>query len=177
MKTCSIIKKTVTSLVSIWISYVFLISLTFKFTDDPETQHIFWTIWEWMSMTFWETIWNWFTNYWAYLIWTGELIISILLIIPVLMYIAKLLWLFKAKMVPEYLFALWGLWAVMIMSWAIFFHLFTPLGVEVNNDGGSLFRAAVSIWGLWLALFVTHFKNLFTMIKKIIEVMWFWKKM
>jgi len=31
------------------------------------------------------------------------------------------------------------------MAGAVFFHLFTPLGIEVNGDGGSLFRAAVSI--------------------------------
>jgi len=37
----------------------------------------------------------------------------------------------------------------MVMAGAAFFHLFTPLGVEVihegQSDGGSLFYAAVSI--------------------------------
>ena len=172
MKTYSVIKKVVTSFASIWISYVFLFSLTFKFSGDPETQNIFGTIWKWMTDTLWETIGNWFTNYWAYVIWSGELIISIFLLIPVRIIVIKMFWWLKSKMIPEYLFALWGLWAVMIMSWAIFFHLFTPLGIEVNGDGWSLFKAAVSIWVLGVALFVTYFKSLWEMITKIMTVSW-----
>ena len=33
-----------------------------------------------------------------------------------------------------------------VMTGAIGFHLFTPLGVDPNNDGGGLFRAAVAVW-------------------------------
>ena len=32
------------------------------------------------------------------------------------------------------------------MTGAVSFHLFTPLGVDPNNDGGGLFAAAVTIW-------------------------------
>jgi hypothetical protein len=32
------------------------------------------------------------------------------------------------------------------MTGAVSFHLFTPLGIDPNNDGGGLFAAAVTIW-------------------------------
>ena len=39
--------------------------------------------------------------------------------------------------------------AAVVMAGAVFFHLFTPLGIEVlhegKSDGGSLFYAALSI--------------------------------
>ena len=53
--------------------------------------------------------------------------------------------------------ALGGLLSAGVMAGAMFFHLITPLGVEVlhngQSDGGSLFYAAVSIFifGLILA--------------------------
>jgi hypothetical protein len=33
-----------------------------------------------------------------------------------------------------------------VMTGAVSFHLFTPLGIDPNNDGGGLFAAAVTIW-------------------------------
>ncbi|MEM7654325.1 MAG: hypothetical protein AAF220_14285 [Pseudomonadota bacterium] len=36
--------------------------------------------------------------------------------------------------------------ALGIMTGAIFFHLFTPLGVEVQGDGGTLFFMACGVW-------------------------------
>lgn len=48
-----------------------------------------------------------------------------------------------------------------IMSGAVFFHLFTPLGIQVlhegKSDNGSLFYAAVSILLLGLCLFAVNF--------------------
>jgi hypothetical protein len=38
--------------------------------------------------------------------------------------------------------------ALGIISGAIVFHLFTPLGVEIMGDGGLLFALA---WGVWIA--------------------------
>jgi len=53
-----------------------------------------------------------------------------------------------------------GLLASAVMAGAVFFHLFTPLGIEVlhngESDGGSLFRAAVSILILGIVLFVIN---------------------
>ena len=39
-----------------------------------------------------------------------------------------------------------GIGALMLMSGAIFFHLFTPLGVDPYGDGGILFKEACSVW-------------------------------
>ena len=36
--------------------------------------------------------------------------------------------------------------AIGIMSGAIFFHLFTPLGVVILGDGGELFTLACGVW-------------------------------
>ena len=50
-----------------------------------------------------------------------------------------------------------GLMASSVMAGAVFFHLVSPLGIEVlhngESDGGSLFYAAVSILILGLLLF------------------------
>jgi hypothetical protein len=47
-----------------------------------------------------------------------------------------------------------------VMAGAVFFHLFTPLGIEVlhegQSDGGSLFYAAVSILVLGIVLFLIN---------------------
>ena len=65
-----------------------------------------------------------------------------------------------------------ALLAIAIMSGAISFHLFTPLGVNVDNDGGSLFFTACGVWiGSWallylrrreLAEFLTRLRAFFT---------------
>jgi hypothetical protein len=41
-----------------------------------------------------------------------------------------------------------------VMTGAVSFHLFTPLVVDPNNDGGGLFVAAVTIWFTSLVLLV-----------------------
>jgi hypothetical protein len=41
--------------------------------------------------------------------------------------------------------ALGALIAMAVMSGAVSFHLFTPLGIDPNNDGGGLFAAAVTL--------------------------------
>jgi hypothetical protein len=54
-----------------------------------------------------------------------------------------------------------GLMAFGIMSGAVFFHIFTPLGIEVlhegKSDNGSLFYAALSILISGLVLAVMNF--------------------
>ena len=45
------------------------------------------------------------------------------------------------------------------MTGAIFFHLFSPLGVNVNEDGGALFISAVLAWISSIALMVIHKKK------------------
>ncbi len=121
-------KKIITWLLSLWIAFVFIQSLLFKFTDSPETQHIFGTIGDWMSTNFLAPLSEFFTAYGGYTIGSFELIASVLLIIP------------------GTTRSLGALLAIGLMTGAIFFHLFTPLGVNVQGDGGVLFYMACSVW-------------------------------
>ncbi len=123
--------------VSIWIAFVFIQSLFFKFSGSNETQHIFGVLGETFGLP-------WFAAYGGYIVGGLELVASILLFLR---------------------FWPWGaLLAFEIMSGAIVFHLFTPLGVvmpmfdaagnEIGNDGGTLFIMACMTWARSLALVV-----------------------
>jgi hypothetical protein len=68
-------KKAFSIIASVWILYVFLGSLPYKFSGHPHTQNIFGTIGEWMKGIFGETLGSGFANYGAYIIGTGELIV------------------------------------------------------------------------------------------------------
>ena len=121
-------------LFSIFIAFIFVQSLFFKFSNAPETQHIFGTLDQWASDSFGISglflppgLFN------QYVVGTGELIASALL----------LLGLFTQF---KWLNPLGALVALGVISGAIFFHLFTPLGVDVQGDGGALFGTAVAIW-------------------------------
>ena len=125
-----------------FIAFVFVQSLFFKFTGSYETDHIFGTLATWSGL-------SWFGIYGGYIIGIAELIAAILL------------------------FTRWhGLGAIMsvgIMSGAIFFHLFTPLGIPmpefnaageiVGDDGGLLFGMACIVWLCGAFLSVKDFKN------------------
>jgi len=160
MKKCNTGVKIISSLIVLWTANVFLMSLPYKFSWAPETQYIFGTIWDWLWGVFTPAIWEGFWAYGAYIIGSGELIVSIMLLIPVFFYIIKMFWGLKSKSTPEHLLALWGLWMIALMWWAVFFHLFTPLWTVVNGDGSSLFRAAVSILVSGFILFFFHLKAL-----------------
>lgn len=125
-----------------FIAFVFVQSLFFKFTGSYETDHIFGTLATWSGL-------SWFGTYGGYIIGIAELIAAILL------------------------FTRWhGLGAIMsvgIMSGAIFFHLFTPLGIPmpefnaageiVGDDGGLLFGMACIVWLCGAFLSMKDFKN------------------
>lgn len=120
-----------------WIAFVFVQSLFFKFSGSHETVHIFGTLGDTFGLP-------WFAATGGYLIGGLELIASIMLFTRV--------W-------------AWGaLLALGIMSGAIVFHLFTPLGIVmpafdtagniVGDDGGTLFIMACLTWCCALALVV-----------------------
>ena len=133
-------KNTVSWVLTIYICFVFIQSLFFKFTGSEETVIIFSTIAAWMVDIGLPTGFSQaFGEYGGITIGTIELIASILLLIP------------KTR--------LWGaLIALGIISGAIFFHLFTPLGVvrtidaAGNTDGGVLFYMACGVWVSAVAL-------------------------
>jgi len=133
-----------TGIFAVFISFVFIQSLFFKFTGSPETDHIFGTLNDWANDTI--GIENLFVVpgiFNAYVIGTAELIASALLLIGVF---AK-----KYSLIP-----LGALMSLGIISGAIFFHLFTPLGIEVMGDGGTLFFMACGIFVSSLALLIMH---------------------
>lgn len=119
---------------AIFVAIVFVQSLFFKFTNSFETIHIFTTIGDWMgSIGLPAFVASGFAAWGGYTIGSVELIASVLLIIRR----------------TQWLGALVGF---VIISGAIFFHLFTPLGVSVvideagNRDGGQLFALAVGVF-------------------------------
>lgn len=123
-------------ILSLYIAIVFVQSLFFKFTDAYETVYIFGILGSWSGF-------QWFADYGAYGVGTVELVASILLFTSFRLYGAGI--------------------ASGVMSGAVFFHLFTPLGIEmpefdsmgniVGNDGGLLFYNACGV--LLAAVIVT----------------------
>lgn len=139
-----------------WTCKVFLSSLPYKFTSHPDTQHIFGTIGVWMQDTISNGLGLWFVENGAFAVGIFELLASLLLLSPILFWgVGKLNILSK---VPSraLIHTLGGLLSAGVMAGAMFFHLVTPLGIEVLHngvsDGGSLFYAAVSIFVLGLIL-------------------------
>lgn len=116
-----------------YVIFVFVQSLFFKFTGSEETDIIFSTIAAWMSDVGLGFIAPAFESVGGYVIGITELIASILLLM----------------VATRRLGALIGL---VVISGAIFFHLFTPLGVDraINaageTDGGVLFFMACGVW-------------------------------
>lgn len=123
--------------------FVFLQSLPFKFSGAQETIYIFDTIGAWMTDIGLGGIGDVFARYGAYGVGSVELVASILLLIPATRHIGALV-------------------GVGVLSGAIFFHLFTPLGVAVEFPGAapggepSLFVMAVIAWLAQAALLVIY---------------------
>ena len=138
-------KKNITVVMVLYICIVFINSLRFKFTNDPETQHIFGTLDMWAANTFgFAGLFNPGGIFSAVVIGSAELVASTILLVG----------LFTARKV---FVPIGAAIAAAIMTGAISFHLFTPLGVEViradgQGDGGALFIAACGIWLVSLAL-------------------------
>jgi len=109
-----------TRVLSAYIAFVFVQSLFYKFTGSEESIFIFSTLREWSGIGLFEPAGRW-------IIGAAELVASILLFVP------------GATVLGA------GM-AIGIMTGAIFFHLFTPLGVEIMGDGGELFALACGVW-------------------------------
>lgn len=119
---------------AIFVAIVFVQSLFFKFTNSYETQHIFTTIGDWMgAIGLPAFIASGFAAFGGYTVGTVELLASVLLLIR------------RTQ-------SLGALVGCLVISGAIFFHLFTPLGVSVvineagDRDGGVLFAMAVGVF-------------------------------
>lgn len=131
-----------------FVVFVFVQSLPFKFQfiESKETEIIFSTIAAWMSGIGLGSIAPTFESFGGFAVGASELVASILIIIPATRRIG----------------ALFGL---VIISGAIFFHLFTPLGVNRvvdaagNTDGGVLFYMACGVWVSCALIFIRSKKK------------------
>lgn len=126
-------KKGLLYLLIAYVIFVFVQSLFFKFAGSEETDIIFSTIAQWMNDIGLAAIAPTFEAIGGYVIGGIELIASILLIIPATRRLGATL-------------------GFSVISGAIFFHLFTPLGINRvvdaagNTDGGILFFMACGVW-------------------------------
>ena len=126
-------KKGLTYALVAFVIFVFVQSLFFKFTGSEETDIIFSTIAQWMHTVGLALIAPAFQAVGGYIIGSTELIASLLLLFAGTRRIGALL-------------------GLAVISGAIFFHLFTPLGVDRvidaagNTDGGVLFFMACGVW-------------------------------
>ncbi|CAM3773189.1 hypothetical protein [Parendozoicomonas haliclonae] len=121
-------KSIVRVILCLYIAFVFIQSLFFKFTGAPETVHIFGTLGAWSGF-------DWFGEYGAWGVGIFELVAAVFL-------------LFGFRLVG-------ALMAAGTMAGAVFFHLFTPLGINmpvfdergniVGDDGGLLFVNACAV--------------------------------
>ena len=116
---------------TLYIAFVFIQSLFFKFSNSPETQYIFGTLEVWGASLGLPGLFAPSGIFSQYVVGTGELIASALLLAGLSQRL-------------RILRPVGALMAIGVISGAIFFHLFTPLGVSVLNtdgthDGGELF--------------------------------------
>ncbi|MCE2030383.1 hypothetical protein [Sessilibacter corallicola] len=150
-------KKHIPLILALFVAFVFLQSLFFKFAEifsEPAdiTVYIFSTVGDWIGSLGLPALGEAFTAYGGIVIGSAELIASILILITATRF--------------------WGaLIGFGIMSGAIFFHVFTPLGLFPYTDLScleagcpqekALFFMACAVW-LICALFVaTLFKTVF----------------
>ncbi|MEM7098366.1 MAG: hypothetical protein AAF541_08935 [Pseudomonadota bacterium] len=146
-------KTTITWILSLFVAVIFVQSTFFKFSGAEETMIIFSTIGTWMANIglpnfFAQT----FGTYGGLIVGSIELIAAVLIVIPATRLLGASA-------------------STAVMSGAIFFHLFTPLGVDRiidqagNTDGGALFFTAVAVWVASVSVIgLTHRTKLSTLL-------------
>ena len=111
---------TLTWLAAIYIAFILLWYEQYKLTGDEGSVDLFTKITDWAGFHGHE-------KFMRIGVGACEIIASVFLLIPALQ-------------------GLGGIGAFMLMSGAISFHVFTPLGVDPYGDGGILFKEACSVW-------------------------------
>lgn len=129
MSTLRKLWKYVPDAMAVFMAVIFLDSLRYKFTDHPKTQEIFGRLDGWAGTIGAPGLFGHTGLFSQYVIGTIELLAATLLLVGLL---------------PRFkhLQAGGALAGLLVMSGAVSFHLFTPLGIDPNNDGGGLFAAA-----------------------------------
>ncbi len=149
--------KAITWIGALFISGIFLDSLRFKFTRHPTPKHIFETLKDWSGIDLFYPAGPW-------VIGLAELASAILLIgLPLIFLITKKHRLLKLSQGAGALIALG------VMSGAIIFHLFTPLGIdtpvewangEPTKASPALFYSACVSWLFALYILLRRRKDL-----------------
>ena len=125
---------------TLYVGFVFIQSLFFKFTRSPETIYIFEAKLDpWAATLGFPGVFTPGGIFSARVVGSAELVASVLLLAGA----SRLSW--------RPLQVLGAALGLGVISGAIFFHLFTPLGVSVLNadgthDGGELFALACGVW-------------------------------
>lgn len=141
------IKQFLPHVLALFCSAIFLDSLRYKFTNHPNTQEIFGRLNDWTASFGADGLFAQTGLFSQYTIGVAELIASAMLLIGILSRFRRL----------QGFGALLGL---SVMTGAISFHLFTPLGIDPNNDGGGLFAMACLVWLSCVALIIMRRKEL-----------------
>lgn len=140
-------------LLAVFVSAIFIDSLRYKFANHEKTQVIFNKLDAWAGSLGFEGVFSATGIFSQYVIGSAELLASTLLILGIIPAFRKVQ-------------GIGALLALAIMTGAISFHLFTPLGIDPNNDGGGLFVAATLVWLSSLVLVVVRRKELLQLFKK-----------
>ena len=135
------------NIIAVVASLVFLDSLRYKFTNAPETVVIFSRLDNWAASFGAQGLFAQTGLFSQYVIGTAELFASALLLIGIHPALRR----FQA---------VGALIALAVMSGAVNFHLWTPLGIDPNNDGGGLFFMACTVWVTSIILLVIRRKEL-----------------
>lgn len=116
-------------LMAVFMAVIFLDSLRYKFSDDPKTQQIFGLLDGWAGTLGAPGLFGHTGLFSQYVIGGIELLAALLLLVG---------------LHPRFkhLQAGGALAGLLVMMGAVSFHLFTPLGIDPNNDGAGLFVAA-----------------------------------
>ncbi|KJS24027.1 MAG: hypothetical protein VR75_17240 [Hyphomonadaceae bacterium BRH_c29] len=138
-------------------SAVFLDSLRFKFTNAVETQVIFGRLDAWATSLGAPGLFAQTGLFSQYVIGSAELVASTLLLLGLVPALRRLQ-------------TLGALVAVAVMTGAVNFHLWTPLGIDPNNDGGGLFAMAVTVWLTSIAMLIARRKTLFAIFSGVAAV-------
>ncbi len=142
----------------LFVATIFIDSLFYKFTDAPETQIIFGRLDDWAATWGAAGLFGHTGVFSQYVIGIAELFASTWLLtgfIPVLG---------RFQVVGA------GV-GLAVMTGAIGFHLFTPLGIDPNQDGGGLFMAACAVWLSCAILLVLKRHDVVAIVRGVIRLL------
>lgn len=127
---------------AIWIAYELLWYEQYKLTGDEGSVHLFTILSDWLGTPGGEKPFRLFVA-------TMEIIAAVLVLIP------------RTQ-------AFGGLFAMGIMSGAIFFHVVSPLGIDPYGDGGVLFKEACFTWAMGLFIAVVRRDELIALARRLL---------